>query len=264
MRHADGTTEEISGRRPACARCRSDTPLPVAFSMAFQPIVDIAAGTVFAYEALVRGREGQAAGDVLSHIEPRMLYKFDQACRVKAIELAGRLFPHDETKLSINFMPNAVYEPDACIRASLLAARRANFDSRRLMFEFTENEPMRDIAHVRRIAASYRSRAFTIAIDDFGAGYSGLGLLADLQPDLVKLDMALIRGIDGCRARQEIVAGLVRITHALGTACVAEGVETAAELRTLKAIGVVLHQGYFFSRPAFEALPSLEFNCFPA
>ncbi|MBB5696654.1 EAL domain-containing protein (putative c-di-GMP-specific phosphodiesterase class I) [Roseomonas pecuniae] len=160
-------------------------------------------------------------------------------------------------------MPNAVYEPEACIPASLLAAKRSGFDSRRLMFEFTENEPMRDIAHVRRITAFYRSRGFTVAIDDFGAGYSGLGLLADLQPDIVKIDMALIRGIDGCRARQEIVAGIVRMINALGTTCIAEGVETAAELRTLRAIGIVLCQGYLLARPAFEKLPPLEFDCFP-
>ncbi|WP_347574786.1 EAL domain-containing protein [Sphingomonas sp. Ant20] len=83
----------------------------MAITMAFQPIVDITTGSVFAYEALVRGTDGQSAGDVLSSVDPDMIYKFDQACRVKAIELAGRLFVSDgDAKLSINFMPNAVYE----------------------------------------------------------------------------------------------------------------------------------------------------------
>jgi EAL domain-containing protein (putative c-di-GMP-specific phosphodiesterase class I) len=260
MMHAHVDTK---GARPlglGCAGCRSGAALPMAFTMAFQPIVDVVAGRVFAYEALVRGQDGQSAGDVLAHVEPDMIYKFDQACRVKAIELAGRLFAPDDAKLSINFMPNAVYEPDACIRASLTAARRARFDPRRLMFEFTENEPMRDIAHVRHIAASYRTRGFTIAIDDFGAGYSGLTLLADLQPDVVKLDMAVIRGIDACRARQAIVAGVVRIAEVLGITCVAEGVETTEELRTLTAIGIRLVQGYVLARPAFEVLPDIQ-NC---
>jgi EAL domain-containing protein (putative c-di-GMP-specific phosphodiesterase class I) len=228
----------------------------MAITMAFQPIVDIETGAVFAYEALVRGANGQSAGEVLASVDADMIYKFDQTCRVKAIELAGRLFlPNDATKLSINFMPNAVYEPDACIRASLAAANRVGFDPKRLMFEFTEDERMREVAHVRRIIEAYRARGFTTAIDDFGAGYAGLGLLADLRPDMLKLDMALIRGIEESAARRAIVAGVLGIADAIGVRCIAEGIETAAELRTLKAIGIRLCQGYLLGRPTIEALP---------
>jgi len=249
------------GLADACRGCRTSAPLPIAITMAFQPIVDVVSGEVFAFEALVRGANGESAGDVLSRVDADMIYKFDQSCRVKAIELAGALFPHEQaTKLSINFMPNAVYEPDACIRASLAAARRVGFDPARLMFEFTEDERMRDVAHVRRIIEAYRARGFTTAIDDFGAGYAGLGLLADLSPDMLKLDMALIRGIDASAARRTIVAGVVSIAEALGVRCIAEGIETAAELRTLKAIGVRLCQGYLLARPATAALPSVTFS----
>lgn len=241
----------------ACLGCRTSSPLPFEITMAFQPIVDIRSGIVFAYEALVRGVNGQSAGDVLSNVSTDMIYKFDQTCRVKAIELAGRLFPHDSaTKLSINFMPNAVYEPDACIRASLAAARRVGFDPGRLMFEFTEDERMRDVAHVRRIIEAYRARGFTTAIDDFGAGYAGLGLLADLNPDMLKLDMTLIREIDGSAARQAIVAGVVQIADVLGVACIAEGIETEAELHTLQNLGIFLCQGYLLARPTVESLPA--------
>jgi EAL domain-containing protein (putative c-di-GMP-specific phosphodiesterase class I) len=240
----------------ACRGCKTGAPLTMAITMAFQPIVDIETGAVFAYEALVRGANGQSAGEVLASVDADMIYKFDQTCRVKAIELAGRLFlPNDATKLSINFMPNAVYEPDACIRASLAAANRVGFDPKRLMFEFTEDERMREVAHVRRIIEAYRARGFTTAIDDFGAGYAGLGLLADLRPDMLKLDMALIRGIEESAARRAIVAGVLGIADAIGVRCIAEGIETAAELRTLKAIGIRLCQGYLLGRPTIEALP---------
>lgn len=241
-----------------CRDCRSGAALPIDITMAFQPIVDIRTGDVFAYEALVRGVDGRSAGDILSAVSPELIYRFDQACRVKAIELAGRLFaPDDGAKLSINFMPNAVYEPDACIRASLSAARRVGFDPGRLMFEFTEDERMRDVPHVRHIIDAYRTRGFTTAIDDFGAGYAGLGLLADLHPDMLKLDMALIRGIDASTARQIIVAGVVQMADALGVRCIAEGIETAAELRTVRELGITLCQGYVLARPMIEALPSL-------
>ncbi|VXD07290.1 EAL domain-containing protein (Putative c-di-GMP-specific phosphodiesterase class I) [Sphingomonas sp. T1] len=229
----------------------------MAITMAFQPIVNIETGAVFAYEALVRGVDGQSAGDVLSSVGHDMIYKFDQACRVKAIKLAGRLFaPDGDAKLSINFMPNAVYEPDACIRASLAAARRVGFNPNRLMFEFTEDERMLDIAHVRRIIEAYRARGFTTAIDDFGAGYAGLGLLAGLQPDILKIDMALIRKIDESAAQRTIVAGVVKIAEALGIQCIAEGIETIEELRTLREVGISLCQGYLLGRPGVETLPA--------
>lgn len=244
-------------RREACQACRGGAPLAIDITMAFQPIVDIRTGDVFAYEALVRGVDGESAAEVLSTVEPDLIYKFDQTCRVKAIELAGALFAPGDTKLSINFMPNAVYEPDACIRASLAAARRVGFDPRRLMFEFTEDERMRDVAHVRRIIAAYRARGFTIALDDVGAGYAGLALLADLQPDILKLDMALIRDIDQSAARRAVVAGLVGIAGALGMRCIAEGVETQAEVRALKETGIHLFQGYVLARPAVNALPDV-------
>jgi EAL domain-containing protein (putative c-di-GMP-specific phosphodiesterase class I) len=242
----------------ACQGCRTSKPLGMAITMAFQPIVDIETGTVFAYEALVRGADGQSAGEVLASVEADMIYKFDQACRVKAIELAGALFaPDGDAKLSINFMPNAVYEPNACIRASLAAARRVGFDPERLMFEFTENERMVDVDHVRHIIASYQARGFTTAIDDFGAGYAGLGLLADLRPDMLKLDMALIRGIESSAARRTIVANVVRMADELGIRCIAEGIETAAELQALREIGLRFCQGYLLGRPQIETLPIL-------
>jgi EAL domain-containing protein (putative c-di-GMP-specific phosphodiesterase class I) len=224
--------------------------------MAFQPIVDMNAGRVWAYEALVRGTRGEGAATILEMVDSKAIYGFDQACRVKAVELAGRLFPpDDDTRLSINFMPTAVYEPDACIRATLNAAKRAAFRQDRLMFEFTETEKMRDTGHVRNIIEAYRRRGFTTAIDDFGAGYAGLGLLAELQPDVVKIDMALIRGIDSSVAKRAIVRAVVGLTAELGISVIAEGIETADELHTVRSLGIGLCQGYLLGRPLVEALP---------
>ena len=246
----------LSALRDGCDGCRSGAKLPIGITMAFQPIVDIRTGAVFAYEALVRGVDGRSAAAVLAAISPDLIYRFDQACRVKAIEMAGELFdPAGATKLSINFMPNAVYEPNACIRATLAAAARVGFDKRNLMFEFTENERMRDVAHVRRIIAAYRAQGFTTAIDDFGAGYAGLGLLAELSPDVIKLDMALIRDIDASAVKRAIVRSVVALCTELGIAPLAEGIETPAELATLRALGVRLCQGYLIAHPAIGRLP---------
>ena len=228
-----------------CQACRDGAEFPVPFTMAFHPIVDMSTRQIWGYEALVRGVDGQGAASVLGAVTEANRYVFDQACRVKAIELAGQYLPaQSEARLSINFMPNAVYEPRACIRATLAAAARVGFNPNRLMFEFTENERMTDVAHVANIVAEYRRMGFTTALDDFGAGYAGLGLLAQFQPNLVKIDMELLRGVDGSVAKQAIIAGIVSIAGALGITVLAEGVETAAELATLRGAGISLFQGY--------------------
>ncbi|WP_336487146.1 EAL domain-containing protein [Methylobacterium nigriterrae] len=241
-----------------CRACRDGAELDFAFTMAFQPILDLARDRVWGYEALVRGPEGQSAASILDRVTDDTRYRFDQAARVRAIELAGRLFPRDgETRLSINFMPNAVYEPAACIRASLEAARRVGFAHERIMFEFTENERFRDTEHVRRIVSEYRRQGFLTALDDFGAGYAGLSLLANFRPDLIKIDMDLIRGIDADEGRRGIVAGLVAIARALSVTVLAEGIETRGELDALRDLGITLFQGYHFARPLLEGLPEV-------
>ncbi|MCJ2105680.1 EAL domain-containing protein [Methylobacterium sp. E-041] len=238
-----------------CQGCHDGKPLPFEFTMAFHPILDLRQNTVWGYEALVRGTEGQGAGQILGMVDESNRYKFDQACRVKAIELAASLFPDQETRLSINFMPNAVYEPAACIRATLDAAHRVGFARRQIMFEFTENERMTDVAHVQRIITEYRKHGFATALDDFGAGYAGLNLLASFQPDFIKLDMELIRGIATSLARHTIVAGVVTMARQLNVAVIAEGIETEAELTTLYSTGIRLFQGYLFAKPAVASLP---------
>jgi EAL domain-containing protein (putative c-di-GMP-specific phosphodiesterase class I) len=247
--------------KAGCQGCRTSEPLPFDFTMAFHPIIDLDRSAVWGYEALVRGVQGQSAGHILSQVDESRQYKFDQECRVKAIELAGRLFPKGgDTRLSINFMPNAVYEPAACIRTSLETARRVGFDTRRIMFEFTENERMADTKHVARIIAEYRRLGFITAIDDFGAGHAGLNLLANFQTDLIKIDMEIIRGITDSAARQAIIAGVLVMARALGITIIAEGIETQAELSTLRDAGINLFQGFLFARPAVEDLPAVSFS----
>ncbi|ALG71573.1 diguanylate phosphodiesterase [Azospirillum thiophilum] len=229
--------------------------LDMDFTMAFQPIVDIAAGQVWAHEALVRGTEGQGAGWVLGQVTDANRYAFDQSCRIKAIELASEL-PMGGARLSINFLPNAVYKAEACIRATLAAARRTGFPTDRIIFEVTENERVVDHDHLKGIFTEYRRQGFLTAIDDFGSGYSGLNLLAEFQPDIIKLDMELTRGIDANRARRSIVKAILAVCGDLGITPIAEGIETVDEAKTLRDLGVTLMQGYLFARPAFRAVVS--------
>jgi EAL domain-containing protein (putative c-di-GMP-specific phosphodiesterase class I) len=230
---------------------------PFEFKMAFQPIIDVTNHRVWGYEALVRGVNGESAFSILDQVSAESRYRFDQAARVMAIETAGRLFGQQDLRLSINFMPNAVYEPNACIQRSLAAAKRVGFPHRNLIFEFTENERMEDPSHVQRIVEAYRKLGFWTALDDFGAGYAGLGLLSKLQPDLIKIDMELLRDIHLSRAKQAIIAGIVGIARALDIRVLAEGVESDQELTVLRAAGISLFQGYHFAKPALMALPDV-------
>ncbi len=122
----------------------------------------------------------------------------------------------------------------------------------RIIFEFTEDERI-DPTHTLKILSEYRDIGFKTAIDDFGAGYAGLTLLSKFQPDIVKIDMALVRDIDTDRTKQAIVRHTLALMRDLGIEVIAEGVETADELAVLRDMGVELIQGYFFAAPKFEA-----------
>lgn len=233
-----------------CSDCRSGRPLGFRFDFAYQPIVDALARAPFAHEALVRGPQGEGAASVLAQVQEDSRYRFDQACRVKAIKTAAQLGLRE--RVSINFLPNAVYKPEVCIRTTLEAAQTHGFPTERIMFEVTEGERVQDGPWLASILREYRRCGFLTAIDDFGAGYAGLSLLADFQPDLIKLDMGLVRGVDSSRPRQAIVRGLLRTCAELRIDVVAEGVETPGERDFFWGEGVRLMQGYLFARPVFQ------------
>lgn len=240
----------------SCEGCRDGEAFHLPITMAFHPIVDMRARRVFAYEALVRGEDGAGAGAILSQVSETNRYAFDQTCRVKAIDLAADLqLAREGAYVSINFLPNAVYEPRACIRLTLAAAMRTRFPVQNIIFEFTEDERL-DSAHILNILRSYRAMGFKTAIDDFGAGYAGLGLLADFQPDFVKLDMGLIRGIDKSQVKQHIVRNTLNMLRDLGVTPICEGVETSEEADVLRGLGVDLLQGYLFAKPGIAQLPA--------
>lgn len=238
-----------------CRACVDGASLGFEISMAFQPIFDTDAGEVYSQEALVRGVNNEPASSVFAHVGDHNRYRFDQVCRVKAIKLAAEL--GISTYLNVNFMPNAVYRPELCIRTTLEAARLYDFPLDRIVFEFTEGEKIADFEHLQTIVDDYTQRGFTVAIDDFGAGYAGLNLLADLQPDLVKIDMGLVRDIDQDRARRAICKGIVSVSEELGIGLIAEGIERRDEMRCLQDIGVHLFQGYYIAKPAFESLAEI-------
>jgi EAL domain-containing protein (putative c-di-GMP-specific phosphodiesterase class I) len=238
-----------------CAECAKGAGLGFDFTMAFQPIVNTTTKEIFAQEALVRGLNEEPAGEILGRINDENRYRFDQSCRVKAVQLGAKL--NIKSFVSINFLPNAVYRPELCIRTTLEAAETFGFPVDRIIFEITEGEKIKDHAHLREIVQYYRKEGFLTAIDDFGAGYSGLNLLAEFQTDLVKLDMGLIRHIDQNKGRQAIVKGIVQVCNELEIKVIAEGIETYEELSILQSFGIELFQGFYFAKPKFQGLATI-------
>ncbi|MEQ8404266.1 MAG: EAL domain-containing protein [Oceanicaulis sp.] len=251
----------MTATAPACppagegtAACACAQPVPAEFKFAFQPIVDVRDRTVFAQEALVRGPNGEGAGSVLGAIDQANIHAFDRACRIGAVKASARLLADRPELVSLNTMPNSVYDPETCLRTTIAAAKAANFPIERIMFEMTEHEAIEDLDHFTKIVASYKEMGFVTAIDDFGAGSSGLTLFASVLPDIVKLDAKLISGVHKSRVQKVVVENIVELCSKFDIGVIAEGIEEEAEARTLRDLGIYLFQGYYFSKPAFDAV----------
>lgn len=218
-----------------------------------QPIVHLRGGEIYGYEALVRA-SGQAgligAGALLqaasAHGQARA---FDAQARRGAIrQVYPQLAPRQV--LFINFAPGVVYNPDVCLQTTFQTCREVGADFSRLLFEVTESEAFPDLGLLRRILERYRAEGAQVALDDLGAGHTSLTYLAELRPDVVKLDRALISGLHADDRRTPLVLALIEYAHDLGIRVVAEGIETETELGMVRDLGADYAQGYFLGRPA--------------
>ena len=238
-----------------CHQCAEHARLDLDFSYAFQPIVDIGTSSIFSYEALVRGVCNEPAEEIYNKVNQDNIYRFDQSCRVKAIDMATRL--GIDCRLNINFFPNAVYQPELCIRTTVAAARAKGFPIENIVFEVIEGEVIHDHRHLANIINYYKKQGFSTAIDDFGSGYAGLNLLAEYQPDFIKLDRQLVTGIHLKSARQSIARAVIQVCQDLHIGLLVEGVEDISEVAWFAGHGVELFQGNYFAEPGFERLPDV-------
>jgi EAL domain-containing protein (putative c-di-GMP-specific phosphodiesterase class I)/transcriptional regulator with XRE-family HTH domain len=246
-----GAAREAGGADAAAASGKERAhALAFPITMAFQPVVDLHSGQIDAYEALVRGPGGEPAATVMAEVTKENCSSFDQACRIKAIGLAAAL--GIDRRLHINFLPKAARDPEGCIRTTLAAAEEARFPLDRITLEMVGQEPSLD--RLQDIVSEYRSHGFRIAIDDFSRGYGALGLLAELKPDVIKLNRDLVRDCDRDQKRRIIVAGMLEICRELEVKVVCQGVERMDEMKALRDVGARFMQGFYFGRPLLEAI----------
>ena len=221
-------------------------------TFAFQPIVDLTTHTVFSHEALIRGVGGAGAHEALATLQQVPIEEM-APLYAKLFALATRV--HIASGLNFNLTPQQLSTSEVVAAAVVAAAEAHQIAPEQLIAEVTESQSVADAVRFSRSVNILRAHGLRIAIDDFGAGYSGLNLLVDFQPDLLKLDMHLVRGIDRHGPRQAIVRGIAVACEDLGIDVIAEGVEAVEELRFLQSVGIHLYQGYLFARPSVELLP---------
>jgi EAL domain-containing protein (putative c-di-GMP-specific phosphodiesterase class I) len=225
----------------------------------YQPILPCRLpGEVFAYESLLRGVDHDGTLippsvilDVAKSAE--LLADLDRAARFAAIR--GAVEHKLASKLFINFIPTAIYDPAYGLSTTVLEIERSEIDPSRVVFEVVESEHVPDIDRLLRILDFYRDAGFLVALDDLGAGYSSLTLLTRLKPDFVKLDTELVRNVDADPYKANIALKLLELARSLGIKTIAEGVETRSEWLWLTEHDCDYVQGFFFGKPAASPEP---------
>lgn len=221
----------------------------------FQPIIDAKDYSIFGYEALIRGvkENGELMfPDQLFSKSTRndLNFKLDRMCRESALKTAA--VKRISQKVFINFLPTAIYDPQFCLNSTVRWAKQLEFDPKNIIFEVVETESVKDKNHLKSILSYYREQGFEIALDDVGEGYSGLNMLINLKPDIIKVDREIIQNIDKDEFKQSTYKALYTLAKENGIKVLAEGVETSFELEMIQSIGVDYLQGYYFGRPQAE------------
>lgn len=239
--------EPVSGSRP------TRNPRQIAFDIAlsqidihFQPVVRWSDRSLFGYEALLRCAEPNFRNPVVLFDEAEALHRLFDLSREARRTTATYL--HDIpalSKLLVNIHVRDLLDDQLYDRLGPLMA-----DPRRIIIEITERASLLEISDAQARIARLRDLGFQIALDDLGAGYSGLTLITLLEPEVVKIDMGLIRDIHLSKTKQTVVGSLLKLANDIGASTICEGVENAQERDALLALGCDLFQGYFFGRPA--------------
>ncbi|MBJ7595259.1 MAG: EAL domain-containing protein [Candidatus Dormibacteraeota bacterium] len=224
-----------------------------SIAAAVQPIIRLHDRSVIGYEALARfpPRAQVRTPDELfaSASSLNMQDRVDLACLRAALAEAPKL---GEADLFVNVLIGTLLDR-AGMAALNDAVREAGVDPRSVVLEFSEREPVTDLARLQRIAAEVRAGGFRIAVDDAGAGHASMRVIAELRPEFIKVDRSLIHAVDSDRARRALVVALLSFSGHIGARLIAEGIETEAEREMLSTLGVMFGQGWLPGMPVLTA-----------
>jgi EAL domain-containing protein (putative c-di-GMP-specific phosphodiesterase class I)/GGDEF domain-containing protein/CBS domain-containing protein len=217
----------------------------------FQPIVSLRDGSVLGYEALSRGPVNTPLQnpDALFGVamECGLLWDLELLCRTKALESAYE--SGADIKLFLNVNPYVIHDEKFKNGFTKEYLKNFNIDPENIFFEITEKSAIDDLDGFKKTIEHYKRQNYKIAIDDAGAGYSGLNMITDVHPHYIKLDINLIRDIDKDGYKKTLVKSLYEFSRFANISLIAEGIETESELEALIDIGVHYGQGFFIQRP---------------
>ncbi|MBI2287133.1 MAG: GGDEF domain-containing protein [Nitrosomonadales bacterium] len=221
-------------------------------SALFQPIMSISDGTFLGFEGLIRGPADSPLHSPVNLFaaakQQGLSLEIEMLCRQIVLEsfaaqnLPGHLF--------LNVSPDALTHPSFKNGQTLAYLENLGIDPQRVIIEITENQPTFDFEGMRNALLHYRNMGFKIAMDDLGEGFSSLRLWSELRPEFVKIDMHFVQGVNADPLKQQFIRSIQSIALSSGTQVIAEGIETDAEFRVIRDIGIACGQGYFIARPA--------------
>ncbi len=216
-----------------------------------QPLVDFQKGEIIGYEALSRGIPPLESPGVLFETAKNwsLHRQLDRVCCAQAIRSVGSRKNFGKKRLFLNLNPSSFC--DALLRKILLPEQveKYGLSPCQIVLELTEGERAEDYGNVCGAAEEYRNMGYSIALDDLGAGYSGIRTISLCAPEYIKLDISMVRNISEDPCRQKLLGGIRELADTLGAKVIAEGVETREELETLASLGFRYAQGYFFEKP---------------
>lgn len=224
------------------------------FKIFFQPIVSLIDGNIIGYEALTRGPVGSLFYNPEFLFEEAknngLLWELEMITRIKAVEDFSS-FKIDKY-LFLNVDPDIIKDEHFIKGTTKDMIQFYGINPTSLIFEITEKTAIKDYRNFKGIIDNYRTQGYKIAIDDVGAGYSGLSTIAEIKPYYIKIDMSLIKNIDKDNFKKAIVKALMEFSNNTNIKLIAEGVENIDELNTLIELGIPFAQGYFLSKPSPE------------
>jgi diguanylate cyclase (GGDEF)-like protein len=225
------------------------------FTTLFQPIFSLSNGDTVGYEALTRGPEESVLYNPVKLFEcaknENLLWEMELSTRSSAIEKFLSL--QSDKILFLNVDPDIIRD-EKFVKGYTKHLFEKIIKQSNIIFEITEKTAIKDYIEFKEIIKNYKTQGYKIAIDDVGAGYSGLTTISEVRPDYIKIDMSLIRDIDKDNLKKSIVKALVEFANNTNIKLIAEGVETLDELKTVIELGTPLAQGFLLGKPSKELL----------
>lgn len=230
--------------------------LALAYPFALQPIVDPMRREITSFEFLIRSKTGGSPEELFSSLAPDQRYVVDLESKASAFQLARHLCL-GEAKVSVNLLPMSLIGDPRAVDCLVDQIAASELSPQQVIVEVTEQEAVANPRDFKNAVERLRGAGIGVAIDDFGAGFAGLSLLAEFQPDKLKIDRHIIQNIHLDGARQAIVRAIVHACAAMGITPVAEGVELVEEWCWLQAAGLERFQGFLFARPSLNSVPEV-------